>query len=288
MGPFAQDPASDHPTVAPVAPVAAVAEDAWTEPSMPAPPAPWGSPTPPSTEVIARPSVRQWPAGSVFVVSVLLGFPSGLGLSAVNDHRLGRTYAAVAALLVLVAGGVLVALIPAIGLIASVVTGFVLYRRVKSERRVLDEAGVTVLPGGILTGLATIVAAWALVIAPIATLIFLGQQVEDVLAGTIEFGRGGSGCVVSGATTTFAEGDHVHLTAHFTRTVQPGETISETVTPPDGTPLSSSQTVATSADCFSQDLTPLEQGSYRVEVRTGAERLAAGTFLVSVAPSAGP
>jgi len=286
MGPFDQDPAvSDQPAVAPAAPVAPVA---WTPSSVPAPPVPWGPPSPPQTDIVARPSVRQWSARDVGVVSVLLGFPSGLGLSAVNDHRLGRTAPAVVALVVLAAGGLIIALAPRLGLIVSVVTGIVLYRRVKSDRRVLDAAGVAVLPGGILKGLATIVAAWALVLAPIVTLEFLGEQVQDLLAGTIEFGHGGSGCVVSDAATTFAQGEVVHLTAHLTRTVQPGEVIVEKITSPDGTPESSSHAVATNADCLSQDLTPRELGSYRVEITTGAERLAAGSFVVSVAPSTGP
>jgi hypothetical protein len=284
MGPADQDMAAAAPPAAPPATI-----DGWQAPQAPpAPPVTWGAPSPTPAALADRPTVRQWSARDVGIISVLLGFPSGLGLSAGNDIRLHRTGQAVAAIVALVVGGFLVVLLPAIGLIVSVVTGIVLYRRAANERRVLDAAGITVEPGGIVTGLATIVGAWVLVLVPIVALAFLGSQIVDMQAGTIEFGRGGTGCAVSDATTAFAEGDDVHLAAHLSRTVRPGEVISETITPPAGAPVSSSQAATSDADCLSQGFPVSDPGTYRVEFTTGTERLAAGAFSVSSAASSGP
>jgi hypothetical protein len=110
-------------------------------------------------------------------------------------------------------------------------------------------------------------------------LVFLGGQVESVLAGTIEFGTGGTGCSVTGGATTFPTSSAFHSVAYFERDTRPGETITTTVTYPNGTKESQDQTFDETGKCIAQDVPPgLAPGHYGLEYRSGTEVLAKGEF----------
>jgi hypothetical protein len=110
-------------------------------------------------------------------------------------------------------------------------------------------------------------------------LVFLGNQVMSILAGTMEFGTGGSGCSVSGKATTFPASASIHAVAYLERKTTTGETLTVAVTYPDATTETSDQAVGSVADCVTEDIRPgLSPGHYSLEYRVGTEVLAKGSF----------
>lgn len=120
---------------------------------------------------------------------------------------------------------------------------------------------------------------FVLVVGSVAGLIFLGGQVQKILAGTIQFGTGGTACSVSGNATFFPATSTIHLAATLKREVPVGETVTMVVTVPDGTNQTEDKTFDTAGQCVYQDIPPgLPSGHYILELRSGSEVLAHGTF----------
>ncbi len=110
-------------------------------------------------------------------------------------------------------------------------------------------------------------------------LVFLGGQVESILAGTIEFGTGGTGCSVTGEGKTFKASSPIHSAAYLQREIRAGETITTVVTFPNGTSEPSDRTFDDTGKCITEDVEPgLEPGHYGLEYRAGTEVLAKGEF----------
>lgn len=110
-------------------------------------------------------------------------------------------------------------------------------------------------------------------------LVFLGNQVQSILGGTIQFGTSGSGCSVNGTATSFPASTAIHSVAYLERKTTTGETITIAVSYPDGTTDSTDQAMAAAADCLTQDIAPgLDPGHYGLEYRAGTEVLAKGGF----------
>jgi hypothetical protein len=113
-----------------------------------------------------------------------------------------------------------------------------------------------------------------------ATLLFISLQVRDILAGSVSFGASGSGCEVAHEARSFAEGEPVYQVAHLSRSSTPGEAVTLWLLQ-DGVPsFLLSEASPRQFDCLGMTLHPPGPGSYRVEVRTAAELLAAGAFEV--------
>ncbi len=117
------------------------------------------------------------------------------------------------------------------------------------------------------------------VLAVLVGLTFLGSQLASSLAGTMEFGTGGTGCSVTGEATTFPASSAIHAVAYLERETRAGEPITITVTYPNGTKESQDQTVGEGSTCISQDVpSGVAPGHYLLEYRSGAEVLATGAF----------
>ena len=110
-------------------------------------------------------------------------------------------------------------------------------------------------------------------------LVFLGAQIQSMLAGTIEFGTGGKECSVSDRATTFPASATIHYAAHLEREVTVGEKITVTVSFPNGTTDSTDETFDRAGQCVYQDIDPgLDVGHYLMEFRSGTELLSKGEF----------
>jgi uncharacterized membrane protein len=110
-------------------------------------------------------------------------------------------------------------------------------------------------------------------------LIFLGSQAAKVLAGTIEYGSGGTRCSVTGKSTTFAASVTVHFAAHLTHDVPAGTNITQIASLPDGTTEKQDQAFDTTGGCLFGDVGPaLPPGHYILELRAGPETLSKGAF----------
>jgi hypothetical protein len=110
-------------------------------------------------------------------------------------------------------------------------------------------------------------------------LVFLGTQIQSMLAGTIEFGTGGQECSVSDRATTFPASATIHYAAHLQREMRGGEKITITVTFPNGTTDSTDETFDKAGQCVYQDIDPgLDVGHYVMEFRSGTELLSKGEF----------
>jgi hypothetical protein len=110
-------------------------------------------------------------------------------------------------------------------------------------------------------------------------LVFLGNQARSLLAGTMEFGSGGSGCSVSGKATTFPTSGSIHAVAYLERAMSAGETLTVAVTYPDATTETNDQAIESVADCVTEDIRPgLSPGHYVLVYRVGTEVLANGSF----------
>ncbi|HEX6867658.1 MAG TPA: hypothetical protein VF119_02575 [Candidatus Limnocylindrales bacterium] len=110
-------------------------------------------------------------------------------------------------------------------------------------------------------------------------LVFLGNQVRTVLAGTIQFGTGGTGCSVTGTATTFPASASIRSVAFLKEDVAAGTTLTTIVTFPDGTSDTGDQTLDTTAGCVTQAIeSGLPAGHYGLEYRVGTETVAKGAF----------
>ena len=132
-----------------------------------------------------------------------------------------------------------------------------------------------------------------LVIAAIAILIlvfvvrvgltFLGGQVQSILAGTVEFGTGGSGCAIEGRAAVFPRQGTMHVVAYLRREVKTNEVIRGTITDAAGTSEAIETKVVDTADCMSIDipLGSVAAGRYVFEFLVGCESLAKGEIVIS-------
>jgi hypothetical protein len=111
-------------------------------------------------------------------------------------------------------------------------------------------------------------------------LIFIGGQIQKILAGTVEFGTSEAvGCSVGQRAVAFPSGTSVHVAGHLQRKVESGEVVAITISR-DGTVLSSGSEATTSAgDCMIGALPgDAPSGHYRIEYLVGTEVLASGEF----------
>ena len=134
--------------------------------------------------------------------------------------------------------------------------------------------------GGLARGcVITLLIVAVVVLGGLVGLIFLGSQASTSLEGTVELGTGGTSCSVTGTATTFPVTAAFHLVAHLTRDVPVGETVTSTITFPDGTTESLDQNFDVVVQCITEDVQPgLEPGHYVLEYRSGTEVLAKGGF----------
>jgi hypothetical protein len=110
-------------------------------------------------------------------------------------------------------------------------------------------------------------------------LVFLGNQARAILAGTIEFGTGGTGCSVTEPATTFPASAAIHSVAYLPRDTRVGETITVAVTYPDGTTETNDEAAGQVASCVTQEISPgLAPGHYALQYRSASEVLATGGF----------
>ena len=117
------------------------------------------------------------------------------------------------------------------------------------------------------------------VLAVLVGLTFLGSQLASSLTGTMEFGTGGTGCSVTGNATTFPSSTAIHSAAYLERGTRPGETITTTVTYPNGTSESNDRVFDDTGICITEDVeSGLAPGHYVIEYRSGTEVLAKGEF----------
>ena len=118
-----------------------------------------------------------------------------------------------------------------------------------------------------------------LAVVLIVAVIFLGNQVQSALKGTVQFGTDGTACSLSGTETSFKVGTDLHFVAWLERSVAAGETLTVVQTFPDGRSDSTDQKVEGAASCMYGDLASGgSAGHYAMEVRSGSEVLAKGDF----------
>jgi hypothetical protein len=117
----------------------------------------------------------------------------------------------------------------------------------------------------------------------VVALNFLGGQIEKILAGTVEFGSGGTGCSVTGGATTFRVGQSIHTAAHLTREVPAGEAVTVQLVANGSVVESNAQSFPTAGSCVSIDLTTsgVPPGTYRLEYLSGTETLSSGSFTLT-------
>jgi hypothetical protein len=267
-----------------------------TQPPRPtvqwAPPAGSDQPaaSPAGSEVAVHPITRLWLPRDVGIASVILGFPGGFGITARNAWRLGRRGTAFLHLLAGAAILLLLTLLPiprALGIGVNFVIAYALYAIVKRQVAVVAATGGRVERAPGLAGVATFVGGWIVVAAPaLAVAIAFGgaRGIDPGLRGTIQFGTGGSDCAVDGAASHLAASAPMHIVAHLSREVKPGETIHETLTEQAQGQLATNDLPVTSAsDCVSGTLSGgvLPPGSYTFEYAVGSERVATGTVVLT-------
>lgn len=227
----------------------------------------------------------------VLVGSILLGFPAGLGVLARNWYRLGRRRQAWAHLL---AGAVVfaaLAFVPGLPvglpLVVSIAVSVYLWRRATNDAEAVRRSGQAVASAPTRSVFASCGLGWLVVAGPtfllLVGLIFLGGQIAGVLGGTIDFGTGGSGCQVTGATTSFSTDQSITLAAHLSRTLNAGETVHISLSQATGSVVSQAdRTFDQSGICLSGGIAAgaLVPGSYVLDYRVGSELLASGAFTV--------
>lgn len=113
-------------------------------------------------------------------------------------------------------------------------------------------------------------------------LTFLGMQVQSLLAGTVEFGTGGSGCSIEGKAAALTRTGTMHVVAHLRRDVNPGEVIRLTVTDDAGGAEGSETAAVAPTGCVSIviPLEAVDPGRYAFDYRVGSESLANGEVLI--------
>ena len=119
---------------------------------------------------------------------------------------------------------------------------------------------------------------------------FLGSQVLEVLRGTIEFGTGGSGCIVTAPATSFSSGNSIYYAAYLSREVAAGEVVNQRVLQ-DGTEVAAvPRTFDVAGVCIGGSIpaNALTPAHYRVEFAAGTETLAVGEFDFGPPASSGP
>jgi hypothetical protein len=109
-----------------------------------------------------------------------------------------------------------------------------------------------------------------------------GDKPQAAVAGTVEFGTGGSGCTVQGPASSFPSGTGagaIYDVAHFSREVSTGEVVTFRVLQ-DGKELAAvPRAFADAGDCLGGALPAgLPAAHYRIEYLAGTELLAAGEF----------
>lgn len=122
----------------------------------------------------------------------------------------------------------------------------------------------------------------ALVVVVYVGLVFLGGQVQTLLAGTVQVGTGGNGCSVTGEATSFPTSTaSIHVVAYLEREAVAGETVAVTLHAPDGSKGTQSLELDSAATCVSLDLPlggALPVGAYTLDYAIGSEVLATGGF----------
>lgn len=137
----------------------------------------WKMPTPPSMGATDRAGgpIRLWRPADVGVISFLIGFPAGLGLAARNSWRVGRRRRAWAQLAGSSVGLLAVVLVPVSGngvaAVLNIAMAIYVYYQTKSDFETAQRAGHPVERGGVASGFATALGAWALALA--ATFVVL-------------------------------------------------------------------------------------------------------------------
>jgi hypothetical protein len=151
----------------------------------PPPPVTWDAPGPPGGPGETGWPIRLWRPADVGVVSFLLGFPAGLGLAARNGWRLGRRGRSCAQLAAAVVGLLIISLSSLNSGIAAVLNIAIMvyvYRQTVVDIRRAQQAGSVVERGGVPSGLATVLGAWALVIAlaaPVSAVVLVATGQTD-------------------------------------------------------------------------------------------------------------
>ena len=148
-------------------------------PSPPPPLVSWQMPGPSSvraTDWEGAP-IRLWRPVDLAVVSFLIGFPAGLGLAARNAWRLGRRRRAWVQLAGGSVGLLAVVLMPGSGTgiaaVLNITLAIYVYFQTKSDVEASQRAGHQVERGGVASGFATALGAWALALAVAIVVVIL-------------------------------------------------------------------------------------------------------------------
>ena len=239
-------------------------------------------------------STKLWWPRDVGVVAFLFGFPAGLGLAARNWFRLGRRRKAYAHLVAGAAALLLITLLPSGGTSVagalSLGIAIYLYLQTRTDNEKLVLSGRVVERAGTLSGIATSLGAWALLLVPSIVvafvLVFVGPR--GIPTGTVAFGTGGSGCEVTGVATTFGTDRPIHLAANFSREVKAGELVRETISEAATGVLNTDDvTIDAASNCGSRSIPAgiLPAGAYTWEYAVGNERLARGEVVITAPTS---
>ena len=227
----------------------------------------------------------------VLVGSILFGFPAGLGILARNWYHLGRRRPAWAHLL---AGAIVyaaLAFVPGVplglSLVVSIAISIYLWRRARNDIDAVRGKGQTVSSPPTRRVFLSGALGWLVVAGPTLLLVvgltFLGGTVAGILAGTIEFGTGGSGCQVTGVASSFTANQPIMLAAHLSRELKAGETVHVALSHATGGVVSEAdRTFDQPGTCLSGSIPGevLEPGSYVLDYRVGSEVIASGAFTI--------
>lgn len=245
----------------------------------------------PTASAPSEDAVRLASPNDVLVGSILLGFPLGLGILGRNWYRLGHRGRAWMHLL---AGAVVFAilgLVPGLPvglpLVVSIAISVYLWRRASKDIEGVRAAGRPIAPAATRSVFLAGGLGWVVVAGPTLLLIvgltFLGGQIAGVLGGTVEFGTGGSGCQVTGATTSFSADQPITLVAHLSRGLKAGESVHVTLSHATGGVVSEAdRTFDQPGSCLFGNIAAgvLSPGSYVLDYRVGSAVLASGGFAV--------
>jgi len=246
-------------------------------------PQPEPAPEPP----VAGPAVALWQPGFVGVSAFILGYPAGIALAGQNWWRTGHRALAIGHLI----GGVAIFfglfLLPdtaprGIAIWLSIGLAVYFYQVAKSQAAAAAAHGLTVQVPRARFAILPMLGAWALVFLPVATLIFLGSNVSQVLAGTAEFGTGGSSCDVTGSTSTFDVGQRIRIVAWPSKSLQVGDKIHIVLLRGADIVDAADLAIDGPAGCLTEDFAGGldEPGNYTIIYTLEGNRIASGDFEV--------
>jgi hypothetical protein len=238
--------------------------------------------------------VELWTPRAVGWASVLLGFPGGITLAALNWRRMGRTRKSVVHLALAAIGtSALFLVYPQIGLPIGLVVGYYLYRVQKADQS-LFEVEVPLTSRSTLAGTVIAIVGTVVMVGCVAVVVTASGVGAVSHRGEVLFGAsaGTDTCSPVRQTTVLAPTDQFFVAAVMRETVRAGAHVVLEIDGPGATVETAPVTVQPPFDCVAYKLSmgPLDPGTYvfrfHYDGSPGTPDLARGTLTIRPSASA--